>query len=65
MPYKSQRQRRFFNANREKLESQGVDVDEYNRASKGMDLPETKGSKKKRKSVFRRYGKARHIEMKD
>lgn len=41
MPYVSERQRRFFNANRSKLERQGVDVDEWNRASKGKHLPET------------------------
>lgn len=40
MPYKSDKQRRYFNANREKLEAQGVDVDEWNEASKGKDLPE-------------------------
>lgn len=40
MSYKSDAQRKFFNANRVKLEAQGVDVDEYNAASKGMDLPE-------------------------
>ncbi|GIW89622.1 MAG: hypothetical protein KatS3mg109_0054 [Pirellulaceae bacterium] len=40
MPYKSEAQRRFFNANREKLEAQGVDVDEWNAASEGLDLPE-------------------------
>lgn len=34
MPYKSEAQRRYFNANRKKLERQGVDVDEWNRASK-------------------------------
>ena len=41
MPFKSQAQRKFFNANRPKLEAQGVDVDEWNTASKGMKLPET------------------------
>ncbi len=40
MPYSSDAQRRYFNANRQKLEAEGVDVDEYNAASKGMDLPE-------------------------
>lgn len=38
MPYKSQKQMAFFNANREKLERQGVDVAEWNRESKGMKL---------------------------
>jgi hypothetical protein len=40
MPYKSDAQRKYFNANKGKLESQGVDVDEWNSASKGMKLPE-------------------------
>lgn len=39
MPYKSLKQERFFNANREKLEKQGVNVDEWNKASKGLKLP--------------------------
>jgi hypothetical protein len=39
MPYKSLAQERYFNANRAKLEKQGVDVDEFNQASKGMRLP--------------------------
>lgn len=38
MPYKSLKQMAFFNANREKLEKQGVNVDEWNRESKGMKL---------------------------
>ena len=47
MPYKSQAQERYFNANRGKLERQGVNVDEWNRASKGKHLPK-KVSKKHR-----------------
>ncbi|HEY6021207.1 MAG TPA: hypothetical protein VIY48_15265 [Candidatus Paceibacterota bacterium] len=39
MPFKSLAQERFFNANRAKLEAQGVNVDEWNNASKGMKLP--------------------------
>lgn len=34
MPYKSQAQAAYFNANKPKLEKQGVDVDEWNAASK-------------------------------
>lgn len=41
MPFVSQAQRKYFNANRDKLEAQGVNVDEWNTASKGMKLPET------------------------
>ena len=40
MPYQSDAQRKFFNANRDKLEKQGVDVDEWNHSSKGIHLPE-------------------------
>lgn len=42
MPYASDAQRKYFNANRAKLEAQGVNVDEWNSASKGMKLPEHK-----------------------
>ena len=47
MPFKSRAQQGFFNANRAKLEAQGVDVDEWNKASKGMKLPARAGKKKK------------------
>ena len=40
MPFVSNAQRKFFNVNRAKLESQGVNVDEWNSASKGLKLPE-------------------------
>jgi hypothetical protein len=46
MPYKSQAQRAYFNANKAKMESQGVSVKEWNEASKGKKLPK----KVKRKS---------------
>ena len=49
MPYKSLKQERYFNANRGKLEAQGVDVDEWNQASKGKKLPVRAGVKKKKK----------------
>lgn len=39
MPYKSKAQEKFFNANRAKLEKQGVNVQEWNQASKGARLP--------------------------
>ena len=39
MPYKSLAQERFFNVNKGKLEAQGVDVNEWNAASKGKKLP--------------------------
>jgi hypothetical protein len=40
MPFKSEAQRRYFEANKSKLEKQGVDVQEWEQASKGMKLPE-------------------------
>lgn len=46
MPFASLAQAAFFNANKKRLEKQGVDVNEWNRASKGMKLPE-KASKTK------------------
>lgn len=39
MPYKSLKQERFFNANKAELEKKGVDVNEWNAASKGKKLP--------------------------
>ncbi len=42
MPYKSLAQERYFNANRARLEKQGVDVGEWNAASKGKQLPKKK-----------------------
>lgn len=51
MPFKSMAQERYFNANRSKLEKQGVDVDEWNSASRGMNLPERTGVKPKTQQV--------------
>lgn len=45
MPYKSVKQERYFNANRKKLEAQGVNVDEWNKASKGKKLPMKAGKR--------------------
>lgn len=52
MPYKSDAQRRYFNANRAQLEAQGVDVDEWNDSSRGMKLPERAKKKKTEKSAI-------------
>jgi hypothetical protein len=43
MPYKSVAQERYFNANRAKLERQGVNVDEWNAATAGKHIPERLG----------------------
>jgi hypothetical protein len=47
MPYKSDAQRRFFHANEAKLKRQGVNVKEWDEATKGKRLPEKAKSKKK------------------
>lgn len=39
MPYKSQKQERYFNVNKAKLAKEGVNVNEWNKASKGKKLP--------------------------
>jgi len=39
MPYKSEAQRKYFNANKEVLQKEGVDIKEWNKESKGMRLP--------------------------
>ena len=49
MPYKSLAQERFFNKHRAQLEAQGVNVDEWNAASKGMKLPARASKEVKRK----------------
>lgn len=46
MPFKSQDQRKYFEANKKKLESKGVNVGEWEQASKGLKLPK-KAKKKK------------------
>lgn len=42
MPYKSQAQAAYFNIHKKQLEKQGVDVNEWNAASKGKSLPKKK-----------------------
>lgn len=46
MPYKSEAQRKFFNANKKKLAAQGVSVSEWNKKSKGKRLPKRVKKKK-------------------
>lgn len=45
MPFASKAQARYFNANRGRLEGQGVDVDEWNKATDFNSLPERAGMK--------------------
>lgn len=42
MPYKSDAQRKYFHANKRKLEREGVNVDEWDESSKGLKLPKRK-----------------------
>jgi len=46
MPYKSRAQAAYFNIHKKQLESQGVDVNEWNSASKGKRLPKRVKKKK-------------------
>ena len=46
MPYKSKAQAAFFNINKKKLEKQGVNVEEWNKASRGKKLPKMAKKKK-------------------
>jgi hypothetical protein len=39
MPYRSLKQERFFHANKKKLEAQGVNVGEWDAATRGKKLP--------------------------
>jgi hypothetical protein len=39
MPYKSKAQAAYFNIHKSQLEKKGVNVNEWNQASKGKDLP--------------------------
>lgn len=47
MPYKSLAQERYFYANKKKLEKQGVNVNEWDKATKGLKLPKKVKPKKK------------------
>lgn len=49
MPYSSEKQREYFNANRKELEAKGVNVSEWNKESKGMNLPKKVKLKVKKK----------------
>jgi hypothetical protein len=49
MPFKSEAQRRYFEANKTKLQKQGVDVKEWEQSSKGMKLPERAPKTKSKK----------------
>jgi hypothetical protein len=50
MPFKSEAQRRFFEANKAKLEKQGVNVKEWKESSKDLKLLERAPKTKSKKS---------------
>jgi hypothetical protein len=50
MPFKSEAQRRYFEANKPKLEKQGVNVKEWEESIKGLKLPERAPKSKGKKS---------------
>lgn len=47
MPYKSKAQAAYFNIHKKELEKKGVNVDEWNKASKGKKLVKKKKKGKK------------------
>lgn len=49
MPYKSLKQAAYFNIHKKELEAKGVNVEHWNRESKGMNLKESKKSNSKHK----------------
>lgn len=49
MPYKSLAQAAYFNIHKKELEKEGVDVNEWNKESKGMKLPKKVKLKIKKK----------------
>jgi hypothetical protein len=55
MPYKSQAQAAYFNdpVHKAMLEAKGVDVEEWNRASKGSHLPKRSADKNQGESHMR------------
>jgi hypothetical protein len=50
MPFKSEAQRRYFEANKAKLEKQGVNGKEWEESSKGLKLPERAPKAKSKRS---------------
>jgi hypothetical protein len=55
MPYESRAQAAYFNIHKAELEKQGVNVDEWNRASRGLKLPKHV-SKAKPATKQRKFG---------
>ena len=51
MPYKSLAQEHYFHAMKDELTKKGVNVDEWDKASKGMKLPDRAPKAPKKKKV--------------
>lgn len=47
MPFKSKAQAAYFNIHKKELEKQGVNVGEWNKASKGKKMPKRAKPKKR------------------
>lgn len=65
MPYKSLAQEHYFNAHRKELEAQGVNIDEWNSASKGRSLPQHKGPNMKKDDGLEGLTKPREDKKSD
>jgi hypothetical protein len=63
MPFASKAQQGYFNANRAKLEAQGVNVDEWNAASKGLKLPARAKSPGRKGKNLQRSGMISNRQM--
>ena len=48
MPYKSKAQAAYFHIHKKELEKQGVDIEEWDKASKGKKLPKKVHQRKKK-----------------
>lgn len=62
MPYSSLKQQAFFHANKKKLEAQGVDVAEWDKASKGKKLPDKVKKEAMLKDLFTEYRKLAELD---
>lgn len=64
MPYKSQAQAGYFHTHKKQLEAQGVNVDEWDAATKGHHLPKKVGKPEGLKSKISRQKAARNATNK-
>ncbi len=57
MPYVSLAQEGYFHTHKKELEAKGVNVDEWDRATKGKHLPKRKTNKGQRSAIKRKLKK--------